>query len=85
MKRDNCPHCKRLYPEGWHDAINAKRNLAIKKAAENGNFGRPRKVEYKQIWELRDLKMSIQKIANAIGTSRGAVQHALKVRNKNES
>ena len=42
--------------------------------------GRPRTADYKAIYRCRDRGISIQKIAEMLGVSRGSVQHALRSR-----
>ena len=73
-----CPHC------GWTDNIgNVERGHRIKAALEFAeNVGRPRRVDYQRIYEMRDRGNSLGMIANKLNVSRGTIQHALKVRGK---
>lgn len=85
----DCPTCGQLMSRELLVKRENARRAKIKEALANSDeqLGRPRSVDYERIKELRRQGLSIQKIADKLGTSqrtvsRGAVEHCLKTKDK---
>lgn len=81
MSEPICPKCKQPRPKGWFKDMRKRQAENISKALKNSDIaGRKRNVDYKKIYELKELGSSISMICNALGVSKGSVQHALRLK-----
>lgn len=70
-----CPNC------GWSDHISSEergRRIKAGHARTDKKIGRPLSTDHKEIVRLRKKGMSLSKIAERVGASRGGVQYAIK-------
>ncbi len=78
---DPCPYCGKPLSHEFFVRREIARGAKISSALKLvDRKGRPRAVEYKNIWALRDMGFSIMKISEKLNIGRGSVQHALKLK-----
>lgn len=78
---DNCPYCLRQLTVEVFEKKNSLRKEAIRKGLRESDemLGRPRSIDYSEVYKLRNCGLSIRKIADYFDVSRGSIQHALKI------
>ena len=81
---DPCPYCERILTENFFFKKSLQRRQRIRKALRETTVktGRPRTINYEEVYCLRDRGFSHMDIAAALGAKKGAVQYALKQRSK---
>lgn len=85
----NCSKCGRFMDQEFLDEKRKSKAFKIRESfaktisegsRENGfDVGRTRKIDYKEVWLLRQQGWSINKLAEKFNCSRGSIQHSLKL------
>ncbi len=82
MRPQDCPYCARELPATFHEERGKRRGENVRKGlfkakSEGKHIGRPITVDRGKILELRAKKLSMRKIAEAIGCSTHTVHNVV--------